>query len=215
MTEQTSNFGQSALSGTMTASSLSLSVVSASSFASSGNFRIVVTALSSGLPVNAEIMMVTGVSGNTFTVSRAQESTTAQIHSSGEVVANVLTSGLMQQILNGGSSGGSSVITNLAVTAVSSSNSSLIMPSRSYIANIVIQETAGHAITGGLNIGTSSNGSQIFSGLSVGANSLQSINAGSLAQTIFSVSSTQTIYLNAASSWNGASINVTLAYGIF
>ncbi len=87
-TEKFSNFGFTTLNGGINNSTTSVVVTSAANFPATGNFRIV---------VDAELMLVTGVSSNTFTVTRGYESTSAVTHSSGAQVAQVVTSGAIQQ----------------------------------------------------------------------------------------------------------------------
>lgn len=86
MTEQFANAASTTLSGSILNSNTSLVVASASAFPTSGNFRIL---------VESEIMLVTGVSGTTFTVSRGQENTTAVGHNTGVSVTHILTSGAL------------------------------------------------------------------------------------------------------------------------
>lgn len=87
MTELLSNNAQTTLSAAITSTSATtLSVTSATAFPSGGNFRII---------VDSEIMLVTGVSGTTFTVTRGIEGTTAATHSNGATLTHVLTGGAM------------------------------------------------------------------------------------------------------------------------
>lgn len=86
--EQFTNNATTSLNGTLTSGATSLSVVSATGFPTSGNFRIVVDTGS-----NLEIMVVTAVSGTTFTVTRGQENTTAVAHGGGVQVTHILTAG--------------------------------------------------------------------------------------------------------------------------
>lgn len=88
MTEQFANNATTTLNGGITSSATSLTVTSASAFPSSAQFRII---------IDTEILLVTGVSSNTFTVSRGQEGTTAISHLSGATVSQILTSGALQQ----------------------------------------------------------------------------------------------------------------------
>lgn len=60
----------------------SLIVTDASSFPTTGNFRIL---------IGTEILLVTGVAGATFTVDRPQEGTVAVSHLAGVVVSHILT----------------------------------------------------------------------------------------------------------------------------
>ena len=106
MTEQYHNFGQTTLITGITATATTLTVNNAAEFPIIGNFDIVVTQVDSNgnmlvindVPVNAEIMSVTSVSGNVFTVIRGQEGTLAVSHSAGEIVANVLTAGRINNL---------------------------------------------------------------------------------------------------------------------
>ena len=82
--EQFANNAATNLASAITNSATSLTVNNGSVFPSSGNFRIIVA---------NEIMLVTAVSGNTLTVTRGQESTTAQAQSAGAAVTQILTAG--------------------------------------------------------------------------------------------------------------------------
>src|SRR5437016_4936516 len=76
------NAATSSLVSRINSSVTSLTVVDASSFPATGNFRIV---------IDTEIMQVTAVSTNTLTVVRGTEGTTAASHSSAATVTVILT----------------------------------------------------------------------------------------------------------------------------
>lgn len=86
--EKLANNAVSTLNGAINNSVTTVTVTSAADFPASGNFHVI---------VDDEIMLVTAVSGNDFTVTRAQESTSAASHSSGVDIALILTA---QSILN-------------------------------------------------------------------------------------------------------------------
>lgn len=86
--EKFNNLAQTTLSAAINNSTTSIAVTDASSFSSTGNFRI---------RVDNEIMLVTSVSGNTFTATRGAESTTGVSHNAGAVVTNILTAGSLNQ----------------------------------------------------------------------------------------------------------------------
>lgn len=96
--ERFANKPESTLSGSINNTVTSLSVASASSFPTGGTFRIA---------IGDELMVVTAVSGSTFTVIRGAEGTTASSHNSGVPVMGVLTAGSLAQykadIVQGGS----------------------------------------------------------------------------------------------------------------
>ena len=91
MTEQFSNQAQSVLANSISAGATTITVASAANFPTSGQFRIV---------VDQEIFLVTAVSGNVFTVVAGYEGTSQAAHSSGAVVAHILTAGVISQVYN-------------------------------------------------------------------------------------------------------------------
>ena len=90
--EQYSNGAQNSLASSVNNSSdpVSVTVNSATNFPSVGNFRI---------KIDSEILLVTSVSGATFTASRAQEGTTIASHSSGASVFHVVTKASLLKLL--------------------------------------------------------------------------------------------------------------------
>jgi hypothetical protein len=88
--EQFSNGAQTTLNGTIASNVSSLIVTSAALFPATGNFRIL---------IDSELMLVTGVSGNTFTVTRSIEGTAPSIHQNGAPVTEVLTAGGLAQTI--------------------------------------------------------------------------------------------------------------------
>jgi len=89
MSENFANNPRTTLSTDMSSSITSISVSSAGGFPSVGNYRIM---------INTEILLVTGGQGTTtWTVSRAQESTTAQSNNAGSLVLGILTASAVTQ----------------------------------------------------------------------------------------------------------------------
>jgi hypothetical protein len=82
MLEQFANQVSSTLNGALDASTSSVIVASATGFPTSGQFSIL---------VENELMTVTSVSAETFTVTRGAESTTATTHAHGITVKHVLS----------------------------------------------------------------------------------------------------------------------------
>lgn len=89
MVEQFSNNATTTLNGAIGTGNTTLVVTSASLFPSSPNFRII---------IDSEIMLVTGVAGTTFTVTRAAESTIVASHNNLAPVSQILTAGAIQQM---------------------------------------------------------------------------------------------------------------------
>lgn len=93
MTEQFANNAASTLNGSITSGALSLTVNTPNPFPTSPQFRLLLGSSSS----TAEIVLVTAVSVNTFTIVRAQEGTTAQAWGNTTPVTHVLTAGAVNQ----------------------------------------------------------------------------------------------------------------------
>jgi hypothetical protein len=88
-TEQFANKAITSLLGGIGSGDSSLVVNSAAAFPGTGQFRIL---------IDSEILLVTGVSGTTFTVSRGQEGTSAAAHLNAAVVTLILTAGALVQL---------------------------------------------------------------------------------------------------------------------
>lgn len=111
MTEQFANFAVSNLASAISASQTKINVINASSFPLQGTFRIVVQSfdVTTQIPTSApEIMLVTAVNSTQFTVVRGYESTQPIAFAAGAQVVNVVTAGVMEELLAG--SGGSSAL---------------------------------------------------------------------------------------------------------
>lgn len=89
MVERYANNSASTLAGGIDSSVTSLDVADASTFPATGQFRI---------RIDSELLLVTAVSSNTFTVSRGSEGTTPASHSNGAAVNGTLTAGALDQI---------------------------------------------------------------------------------------------------------------------
>jgi len=82
MAERYANNATSTLNGSITAASTTLTVNSATDFPTAGQFRIL---------IDNEILVVTAVEGNIFTVQRGAEGTVAAAHNENATVEHVLT----------------------------------------------------------------------------------------------------------------------------
>ena len=86
--ERFANGGLSSLAAGIDDDDLALTVKSATGFPTGGNFRIL---------IESEIMLATAVQGNVFTVTRAQEGTSAASHDADVAVNHILTAGALAQ----------------------------------------------------------------------------------------------------------------------
>lgn len=98
---QISNNAKSTLVADISDVATTLNVVSITNFPTSGDFLVTVWNANSykdpGDDSSMEIMKVTAVSGTAFTIERAQESTSAIAHTSGNAVQMLFTAGILQE----------------------------------------------------------------------------------------------------------------------
>jgi hypothetical protein len=104
-----------------------------------------------------------------------------------------------------------------AITAnLVAGTSQLILPAYGFIKYIVIEETAGNAITGGVNIGDAGSATRFGSAVAVGANANVVVVPTNLTGSgNTGVPAADTILIAAVTSFNSASINVTVIFGYF
>jgi hypothetical protein len=93
---------------------------------------------------------------------------------------------------------------------ITANDSSIILPASAHIMQIVLKETAGNSITGGLDIGTAAAGAQIVSALAVSGNDFKAVFDAALLLRVFAAA--QTIFIAAHTGWNSASLNVNIIY---
>lgn len=120
MAENFANNARSVLTGRIVPGQTTLTVRNSTAFPTP-NFRIA---------VNSEYMLVTGVSGKTFTVTRGIEGTTEAQHAAGADVVHVITVGGLSQFINdaiatGGVGPGSSLVSLQAEVDTNEANIAL------------------------------------------------------------------------------------------
>lgn len=87
-------------------------------------------------------------------------------------------------------------------------NTTTVIPAGYSILQIVVENTTGNAITGGIRIGTTNGGVDVAIAVAVSANSLFVIPDSTLLKLIFSLSSNTTLYVQAVTLWNSSNINL-------
>jgi hypothetical protein len=106
----------------------------------------------------------------------------------------------------------------VAVTANTTTTNSPTLPAGAYIHNIIIGETAGNAVTGGVDIGTAASGAQIASAIAVAGNALVTITDAGLLKRSFGTGpapAAQQIFFTCHTACNSASLNITIMYSLF
>jgi hypothetical protein len=104
-----------------------------------------------------------------------------------------------------------------AITAnLTGGTSQLLLPAYGFIKYIVIEETAGNAITGGVNIGDAGSATRFGSAVAVGANANVVVVPTNLTgSSNTGVPTADTVLIAAVTAFNSASINVTVIFGYF
>lgn len=106
----------------------------------------------------------------------------------------------------------------VGLTANSTAANSPILPAGAVIQSIVIQETAGQIVTGGLDIGTAAAGAQVVAAVACGASCWKAIPAASILLFTFPATGTpvqQSLFFTAHTNWtDGATVNATIFYSL-
>jgi hypothetical protein len=90
------------------------------------------------------------------------------------------------------------------------------LPANAYIDAIIVQETSAAAVTGGLDIGTATGGTQIVSALTCGASCLVSVADTAILKRVFSSTAPTAVWVTAHTNFTSApAINVTIHYSFF
>jgi hypothetical protein len=104
-------------------------------------------------------------------------------------------------------------ITSSGTTAITTT---ITLPPYAFIKYIIVEETAGNAVTGGVNVGDSGSATRFLSGTAVGANANVVVVPTNLTgSSNTGVPTSDTIIINAATGWNSASLNLSVIYGYF
>jgi hypothetical protein len=93
-----------------------------------------------------------------------------------------------------------------AVTA----NTTVSIPAGWSISQIMFANTTANAVTGGVRIGTTSGATDVVGAQAIGANAIDTISDANILKKVFSRSAAQTLFIQAVTSWNGASVEFAI-----
>ncbi len=91
--------------------------------------------------------------------------------------------------------------------------SQIYLPVNTFINAVLIQETAGNAVTGGLKFGTTLAASDIANAVTVAANANVAITDAKLSKRFFPNFAPQQVFVDAVTGWNNANVNLTFIIG--
>ncbi len=98
-----------------------------------------------------------------------------------------------------------------------SSTSTIVLPAYAYIVGIILSETAGNAITGGVDLGDTTNAISWASAIALGANATVTLldTAYTRINVPAGVPTADQIFVKCHTSCNSGSINITILYSYF
>lgn len=139
--------------GGIDASALSVTVADASSFPTSGDFLATLWN-SNSFPnpcddPNTEIVKVTGVSGNIFTIERGQENTVGKAHSNGSAIAMLITAGTFEEIEDAITTGISLPVIGENLSSQANGSNTTFTLANDYVANTTALYINGQRMTRG------------------------------------------------------------------
>lgn len=110
-----------------------------------------------------------------------------------------------------------SLIQQTMLANTTATTSTITLPANAFIVGIILQETAGNAVTGGVNIGNATSATAYASAVTLGANAAVSVADSALTRVYPATTPTsaQKILVAAQSAWNSASVNITILYSYF
>lgn len=107
--------------------------------------------------------------------------------------------------------------TNLRSTAATFlAAGTMILPAGVYIDRIVLQETSGATVTGGVKIGTTAGGTEVVAGMGCTSTCLAWIPDASISTRIFANTAPTTLFIGSVGTFPvGPSLNVTVVFGFY
>lgn len=110
-----------------------------------------------------------------------------------------------------------SLIQQTITASTTATTSTITLPANAMIMGIVLQETAGNAVTGGVDIGNATSATAYASAVALGANALVAVADSALTRVYPATTPTsaQKILTVCHTACNSASLNITILYSIF
>jgi hypothetical protein len=91
-----------------------------------------------------------------------------------------------------------------------------ILPAKAYIEEIIFSNSVAAAVTGGISVGTTANGTNIVAAQAVGASTDVGVPGSALLLPVpVTTSLAAPIHIAAVTGWNGANVTVTITYGYY
>lgn len=151
----------------------------------------------------------------TNTASTASPQPTYGLNSAGCALINQADVGFF---LSQGYTPGSSEQTILFTTGVATGTTDFVIgnvPANYYITEIVYSNSTANAVTGGISIGTTANGTDVVAAQAVGANALTFTPNASILKQPFSTTAPTPLHAAAVTAWASANVTITVKMAAF
>jgi hypothetical protein len=89
------------------------------------------------------------------------------------------------------------------------------LPAGMMIREFIVDNSTANAVTGGIDIGTTSGGADVVSALTCAANCLTFVADAALLKRVFSKTAAQALYVLGHTAGNSANLNITMTYAPF
>jgi len=90
------------------------------------------------------------------------------------------------------------------------------LPAKAYIQQIIFSNSVAAAVTGGISIGSTANGTQIVAAQAVGASTDVAVAQAAILLPVPSTSAAATaLHMAAVTAWNSANVTVTVVFGYY
>jgi hypothetical protein len=89
------------------------------------------------------------------------------------------------------------------------------IPAGAYLQQIIIQNTTANAVTGGVSIGTTANGTDVVAAQACAANCLVFVTDATLLKRVFSTTTATTLHIAPVTSSNTANLTISFLYAYF
>ena len=89
------------------------------------------------------------------------------------------------------------------------------VPAGAYIKMVIIQNTTANAVTGGISIGTTANGTDVVAAQAVGASTIVFVTDATLLKRVFSATAATVLHAAPVTSSNTANLTFSIVYDYF
>jgi hypothetical protein len=86
------------------------------------------------------------------------------------------------------------------------------LPANAYVQQIIIVNATANAVTGGVSIGSTANGTDIVAAAACAANCVAN---ATIVKAAFSTTAATALHAAAVTAWNSANVTITVVYGFF